>query len=156
MTIRELQQKYKLDKSDFWELKRGGRSIWIVCHDAVEKIGLEEHIVIDEPVWLACGVGESETWAVQVSGYKAEGLNGKSPHIWTTGEASSKNCKGGYPVAITEKRAKDRLILKLINAYEFGIYSDSEAEDFKQNQSAKYDPGGRGNYEGPPQPQEVW
>jgi hypothetical protein len=33
---------------------------------------------------------------------------------------------------MAEKRLKDRLILKLINAYEYGIYSDSEADNFKK------------------------
>ena len=32
---------------------------------------------------------------------------------------------------MAEKRLKDRLTLKLINAYEYGIFSDSEADSFK-------------------------
>ena len=48
-----------------------------------------------------------------------------------TGEASPNNCKAPYPFAMAEKRLKDRLILKLINAYEYGIYSDPEADNFK-------------------------
>ena len=31
-----------------------------------------------------------------------------------------------------EKRGIDRCILKLINAYEYGVYSDSEADNFKK------------------------
>ena len=34
--------------------------------------------------------------------------------------------------AMAEKRGKDRAILKLINAYEYGIYSDVEADSFKK------------------------
>ena len=52
--------------------------------------------------------------------------------IWSTGEASPKNCKAPYPFAMAEKRLKDRLVLKLINAYEYGIYSDSEADNFQE------------------------
>jgi hypothetical protein len=33
---------------------------------------------------------------------------------------------------MAEKRAKDRVCLALINAYEYGVYSDVEAEDFKK------------------------
>ena len=33
---------------------------------------------------------------------------------------------------ICEKRAKDRAILKLIDAYQYGIYSDVESESFKK------------------------
>ena len=52
--------------------------------------------------------------------------------IWTIGEADSKNCKNLYIGSMSEKRGKDRAILKLINAYEYGIYSDVEADDFKK------------------------
>ena len=38
----------------------------------------------------------------------------------------------GYWWAMAEKRGKDRVILKLINAYERGIYSESEADDWNQ------------------------
>ena len=47
------------------------------------------------------------------------------------------NCKMGYPYAIAEKRLKDRLTLKLINAYEYGIYSDSEADSFSKSANRK-------------------
>ena len=53
--------------------------------------------------------------------------------IWSTGEASPTNCKAPYPFAMAEKRLKDRLTLKLINAYEYGIYSDVEADSFKKD-----------------------
>ena len=42
------------------------------------------------------------------------------------------NCKNNYKFAMASKRAIDRVILKLINAYEYGIYSDVEADDFKK------------------------
>jgi hypothetical protein len=51
---------------------------------------------------------------------------------WSIGEASPNNCKAPYPFAMAEKRLKDRLTLKLINAYEYGIYSDVEADAFKR------------------------
>jgi len=52
---------------------------------------------------------------------------------WSTGEASPKNCKAPFPFAMAEKRLKDRLTLKLINAYQYGIYSDVEADAFKKS-----------------------
>ena len=54
--------------------------------------------------------------------------------MWSIGEADAKNCKNLYFGAMAEKRGKDRVILKLINAYEYGIYSEEEAEDFKKPQ----------------------
>ena len=52
--------------------------------------------------------------------------------VWSTGESSSYNNKNPYNFAMAEKRLKDRLVLKIINAYEYGIYSDVEADDFKK------------------------
>ena len=58
--------------------------------------------------------------------------------MWKTGEADNKNCKNLYYFAMAEKRAKDRVCLALINAYEYGIYSDVEADDFKKPQEEFY------------------
>ena len=44
MKIKELAQKYNLGKDDFWELKRGARSMWIITHDAIERIAIIENI----------------------------------------------------------------------------------------------------------------
>ena len=44
MKIKEIAQKYDLSKDDFWELKRGTRSMWIITHDACEKIAAKENI----------------------------------------------------------------------------------------------------------------
>ena len=37
MNIKQIAQKYSLNKEDFWELKRGTKSMWIITHDACEK-----------------------------------------------------------------------------------------------------------------------
>jgi hypothetical protein len=50
---------------------------------------------------------------------------------WATGEAAPYNNKNGYPLAMAEKRAKDRVILKLLQAHG-ALYSEDEAEDFKR------------------------
>ena len=49
MKIKELAQKYDLSKDDFWELKRGTRSMWIITHDACEKIAAKENIQFGAP-----------------------------------------------------------------------------------------------------------
>ena len=42
MNIKELAKKYDLNKTDFWELKRGSLVKWIITHDAAEKIAYKE------------------------------------------------------------------------------------------------------------------
>lgn len=51
--------------------------------------------------------------------------------IYEVGEVSAVNCKNGYPYAMALKRAMDRVILKNCKLAYAGIYSDSEAEEFK-------------------------
>jgi hypothetical protein len=53
---------------------------------------------------------------------------------WTTGEASPKNCKNMYPWAMAEKRAKDRVILKLIGLAGH-VYSDQDIADQNNNKN---------------------
>ncbi len=123
MDIKQLAKKYELSKEDFWELKRGSLSKWIVTHDAVEKIAYKEGIEFLKPEFI-----RNEKSDVAILGF----ANLKDRTEWSIGEASPNNCKAPYPFAMAEKRLKDRLTLKLINAYEYGIYSDIEADAFKR------------------------
>ena len=123
MDIKDLAKKYNLQKSDFWEMKFGGKSNWIITHDAVEKIADVEGIKFHKPE-----VFRDNNSNVAMLGSATKG----DKHIWSTGESSSYNNKNPYNFAMAEKRLKDRLVLKIINAYEYGIYSDVEADDFKK------------------------
>lgn len=56
----------------------------------------------------------------------------KEQGIYEVGEVSKNNCKNQYPYAMAFKRCFDRVVLKISKlAYE-GIYSDSEADEFKE------------------------
>ena len=123
MNIKELAKKYSLSKSDFWELKRGTVSRWIITHDAVEKIAYTEGITFSMPQIIR---DNNSNVAMLGQGTLKERTE------WSTGEASQNNCKNPYFFAMAEKRLKDRLTLKLINAYQYGIYSDVEADAFKR------------------------
>jgi len=123
MKIKDLAQKYDLSKDDFWELKRGTRSMWIITHDACEKIAAKENIQFGAPT-----IYRDSNQDVAIVGDAKRG----NKVIWSTGEASPKNCKAPYMFAMAEKRLKDRLVLKLINAYEYGVYSEEEADNFKK------------------------
>lgn len=51
--------------------------------------------------------------------------------IFEVGEVSKANCTNAYPYAMALKRCMDRVILKNSKLAYSGIYSDSEAEEFK-------------------------
>ena len=57
--------------------------------------------------------------------------------IYEVGEVSAVNCKNAYPYAMALKRAFDRVVLKITKLAFAGIYSDSEADEFKEQEEAK-------------------
>ena len=121
MNIKELSEKYNLTKNDYWQESRSKK--WIITHDACQKIGDMEGIIFGPPQVLN---SEQNFVRMVISAKKGEVL------MWSIGEADTKNCKNLYFGAMAEKRGKDRVILKLINAYEYGIYSDVEADNFQK------------------------
>lgn len=121
MNMKDLAKKYNLTKDDYWKEQRSGK--YIITHDACEKIADIEGISFGPPQILNT---EQNFCRMVVTAKKGDVV------IWTIGEADSKNCKNLYIGSMSEKRGKDRAILKLINAYEYGIYSDVEADDFKK------------------------
>ncbi|WP_025899084.1 hypothetical protein [Sneathiella glossodoripedis] len=114
-----------------WKHKQSGK--WIVAHWALERLSAFKGITYDEPKFL---VTERDAAAVVVTGR----LGDKSE--WSVGEAvvglnyEVKGKQPGYPYAMAEKRAKDRVILKLIGLHGHA-YSEEEADDFKQETPAK-------------------
>ena len=123
MNIKELVQKYNLTKDDAWNLQRGGKSIWILTHDACEKIASIENITIDD-----IKIMNSERDFCRLLIYASK----DNAKVITIGEASKENCVSNYYGAMSEKRGKDRAVLKLISAYEYGIFSETESDDFKK------------------------
>tara|TARA_R110000744_G_scaffold276344_1_gene389065 strand:+ start:3295 stop:3681 length:387 start_codon:yes stop_codon:yes gene_type:complete len=119
--IKELATKYDLNKDDFWKHAQSGK--WILSHDAVTKIAHIENIIVAPPQILN---SERDFVRMVITAKKGDVV------MWTTGEADSKNCQNKYYLAMAEKRGKDRIILSLISAYEYGIYSDVEADTFKK------------------------
>ena len=123
MNMKDLAKKYNLTESDYWQESRSKK--WIITHDACQKIASQEGITYAPPQIIN---SERDFVRIVVTGKKGDVV------MWKTGEADNKNCKNLYYFAMAEKRAKDRVCLALINAYEYGIYSDVEADDFKKPQ----------------------
>ena len=121
MNMKDLAKKYNLTKDDYWLEPRSGK--YIITHDTCEKIASVENIIIQPPQIIN---SEKDLVRMIVVAKKGDKV------MWADGEADNSNCKNNYKFAMASKRAIDRVILKLINAYEYGIYSDVEADDFKK------------------------
>jgi len=55
----------------------------------------------------------------------------------TFGESAPYNTRQKYPVAMAEKRALSRIVLKLSGFYEMGVFGQDESEDFVKEAEVK-------------------
>ena len=97
---------------------------YVLLHKALEKVAVHKNIVFDEPKVLENN-SEKKIASLLVVGKMGD----KSE--WSIGEASPSNNKNSYPYAMAEKRAKDRVILKLVGLHG-DVYAEDEADAFKE------------------------
>ena len=124
--LEELKKEYGLPESDFWPLPQN-KKVKILSHDGCKKIASQENIEFFDINWINMGerVGKFEfVYSLELHAKKAE----SDFSVHATGEANSENCKMAYPVAMAEKRAKDRAILLLVGFSELGVHSEIEGK----------------------------
>tara|TARA_Y100001937_G_C7129648_1_gene336614 strand:+ start:95 stop:487 length:393 start_codon:yes stop_codon:yes gene_type:complete len=124
--LRQLATDYGLTKEDFYKDARG---FVIITRGGIEKIQARDSIGLTyvteklEPEFVVIKAIAS------VDGARVESY----------GEASPKNCKNSYFVAMAEKRAKARAVLQLTQFYQLGVYSEDEIEDKQPIKAARYE-----------------
>ena len=123
--ISNLLREVDGNSSDVWEVRR---DTWVVKHKALERIAVHLGIEFDPPKIIHSDI-ESKHVAIEVSGRIGEKT------AWSIGEAAPYNNKNTYPFAMAEKRAKDRVILKLAGIHG-DAYSEEEADDFKESEES--------------------
>lgn len=137
MTEQEIRELFALknvplSKADVWQVQ----SALVVKHAALERLAAALGIQFGPPEFLR---KERDEAVVVATGWVTD-ANGVIRNEWSTGEAViTDGTKPGnykvtgrqaaYPYAMSEKRAKDRVILKLANLH--GAYSEDESDDFK-------------------------
>ena len=105
---------------------------FVLLSRAVQRIGAAKNVTFDPPLIVESS-SAAKTCVILVTGH-IKTLNGERTE-WAFGEAAPYNNKNGFPFAMGEKRAKDRVILKLIGLYG-DVYSEEEADDFKASRPA--------------------
>jgi len=131
--VMEFMSKYSIDSDEIWEVHG---STWVVKHKALERVAAEQGIVWDRPAMLECNsadgvaamcvfgkLGERMEWSI------GEALTVKPDRLGGNYKVTGK--QAGYVYAMAEKRAKDRVILKLLSI-SGQIYSEEESDDFKR------------------------
>lgn len=118
--------------SAVWSLPQN-QNVLIVKHKALEKISAHLGMWFDPPKIIESDT-EKKIVSLVVQGYIDDG-KGKNT-AWSIGEVSPDNYKtyakqSTYPFAMAEKRAIDRVILKLLGIHG-DFYSEEEADEFKE------------------------
>ena len=98
---------------------------WVAYHKALELIAQRAKITFEPPQIIEADA-KNKTAVIAVTGRMSDPATTE----WSIGEAAPYNNKNGYPYAMAEKRAKDRVILKLIGLHG-EVYSEEEADAFK-------------------------
>ena len=97
---------------------------YVLLHKALEKVAVHKKITFKEPTVLESN-SEKKIVSLLVTGSMGDSSE------WSIGEASPSNNKNSYPYAMAEKRAKDRVILKLVGLHG-DVYAEDEADAFKE------------------------
>lgn len=150
-----LKLDYGLTEGDFWILMnktKGGKVAYtglIISHNGCLKINdklVEEKRgfksdCLSEPIPFEfngqIGLRQVYKEEVLVTIYGANGEEFEKPKylgddIYEVGEISNVNLKNAYPFAMLLKRTFDRVVLKKSKLAYAGIYSEAEAEEFKE------------------------
>ena len=107
---------------DTYELAFGKRSVNIITRTGIEKIQYHNNITV------TFGVEAMNPEFVVVKATAKKG----DVSVESYGEASPQNTQQKYPVAMAEKRALSRVILKITGFYKYGVFGEDESDDFKQ------------------------
>ena len=111
----------KMDQGAVWNC----HGTPVILHKALERIADHTNIMFSEPTIVEAN-SQAKVAVMCVTGTMGDKT------AWSIGESAPSNTTNSYPYAMAEKRAKDRVILKLIGASGF-VYSEEEADDFKNS-----------------------
>ena len=129
----KLYKKYNLTPEDIFKSPLG---FTIITRSGIDKIQASAKIEItyslekvsDDNKYVvikAMGCMESK---IDSDGNIVEGAK----RIETYGESSPQNTRNQYPIAMAEKRAMSRVVLKLTGFYELGIYGEDEVNEIQK------------------------
>jgi hypothetical protein len=121
----DLLKTYGEDNQSVWDC----HGTWVAYHAAVERMAAKASIIFEKPDMIVNNP-DAKTVVVCVGAVMGERRE------WSFGEVSPANNKNGYPYAMAEKRAKDRVALKLLGMAGL-VYSEEEADDFKASRPAQ-------------------
>lgn len=127
--VERILEKYDIAPTDaLWACTRTSKGVtkttWVIYHRYCEQIAAKAGIVFQDPEVIVNEVNDEGKRTVVLL------VKGQLGYVkeWSYGEASPKTTILPYVFAMAEKRAKDRVILKLAGFHGM-VYSDVEIEE---------------------------
>lgn len=119
--IEAVRVKYGLAQEDFWQIKQNKQ--WVCKHAALEIVAVKAGVE-----WSPPQIIEANAPGLVTSMIVTGKMDGRVE--WATGETNPTNYsvigkQPAYPWAMSEKRAKDRVVLKLVGIHGL-VYSEDE------------------------------
>ena len=125
--LTELVKSNGLDiDEDIFRLTLGGKQVAIITRAGIEKIQYHNNIEVRYSVE---SIVPPDFVVVKAIAKKGDIV------VESFGEASANNTRQSYPVAMAEKRALARVVLKISGAYKYGVFGEDESDDFKGDKS---------------------
>jgi hypothetical protein len=120
--FRKLASAYNMAPHHFHKDKRG---FIIVTRQGIDYLQAHLGIVVTFETVLEWSDPEAGRYVIKATGTMAR--KDGSPHVISSfGETSKANNTNPYPVAMCEKRALSRVVLKLVGMYELGAVGEDE------------------------------
>lgn len=119
-TLRRLFVENNLIQDDVFKHK----FYTIITRSGIDKIQAANNINIDYE--LLYNSDDTKCVVIKATAHLGDKM------IQTFGEAAPMNNQNSYPVAMAEKRAMSRAVLKLAGFYQLGVFSEDESDDFKR------------------------
>jgi hypothetical protein len=127
--FKKLAASYDLQATDFWKSPQG---FVVVTRRGIEKIqnGLNAIVCFDTVPEFSSP--QDNKYVVKAIGHIEKEDNSLTKMTQTFGESSPKNTRGGaqaYPIAMAEKRALSRCILKMSDMYTLNVFGEDEINE---------------------------
>lgn len=123
--LNRLYGEYNLSKDDVFKHKLG---FSIITRTGIEKIQAGIGLNVS---YEMVSMSDDHKFVVIKAVGKMDGTL-----VESYGEATPENNRMSYPVAMAEKRALSRVVLKAAGFYALGVYGEDEAEDFKDRRGS--------------------
>ena len=120
--FRKLAAAYSMAPHHFHKDKRG---FIIVTRQGIDYLQAHLGIVVTFETVLEWSDPEAGRYVIKATGTILR-KDGSKHFISSFGETSKANNTNPYPVAMSEKRALSRVVLKLVGMYELGVMGEDE------------------------------